>query len=321
VTLEVSQLTTVFDLPTGSAAAVDCVSFAIRKGEVLCLVGESGSGKSVIALSLMRLVRPPGRIAGGSIRLLGRDLLMLPQNEMRRVRGAEMALIPQEPMTALNPVLTIGDQIAEALLVHGTVAPRDARKHAIELLDRVRMPQASARIDDYPHQLSGGMRQRALIAIAIACGPSLVIADEPCTALDVTTQSQILDLLREMQRTLSLSILFITHDLGVVAEIADEVAVMYAGRIVEQGPVRWILRNPQHPYTRGLLTCMPDTRAGRSIRPIPGSVPALGAFPSGCRFHPRCPERVAACHVTPPPTHGVAAGHSVHCHLYHDGPG
>jgi peptide/nickel transport system ATP-binding protein/oligopeptide transport system ATP-binding protein len=321
VTLAVSQLSTVFDLPTGPAAAVDCVSFDIRDGEVLGLVGESGSGKSMIALSLMRLVRPPGRIASGSVRLHGRDLLALSEHEMRHVRGAAMALILQEPMTALDPVLTIGDQIAEALLVHRKVEPREARRHAIELLDRVRMPQASARVDDYPHHLSGGMRQRALIAIAIACGPSLIIADEPTTALDVTIQSQILDLLREMNRTLNLSILFISHDLGVVTEIADQVAVMYAGRIIEHGPVNSVLRNPQHPYTRGLLTCMPDVHAARRIRPIPGSVPALGAFPSGCRFHPRCTERIDPCYTTPPPIERVGPGHCVRCHLYQDAPG
>src|SRR6058998_949849 len=246
--LAVEHLTTVFDVSSGPVAAVDDVSFEIRAGETLGLVGESGSGKSVTALSIMRLVQPPGRIAGGRVWFKGRDLLTLDERMMRTVRGAEIALIFQEPMTALNPVFRVGDQIAETLLVHGRATRREAWAAAIELMKAVHIPDAASRVNDYPHQLSGGMRQRVMIAIALACRPALVIADEPTTALDVTIQAQILDLLREMKSALNLSLLLITHDLGVVAETADRVAVMYAGRIVETGPVRQIFRTPQHPY-------------------------------------------------------------------------
>src|SRR5580704_5773476 len=284
VLLSVSHLTTVFDLPGGPVAAVDDVSFEIREGETLGLVGESGSGKSVTALSIMRLVQPPGRIAAGSIRFKGRDLRTLQEAEMRAVRGAEIALIFQEPATALNPVFTVGDQIAEALLVHRRARRREARIRTVELLEAVRIPDAAARAGDYPHQLSGGMRQRVLIAMALACKPSLVIADEPTTALDVTIQAQILDLLREMKSALNLSLLLITHDLGIIAETADRVAVMYTGRIVEEGSVRTIFRAPQHPYTRGLLASMPAGTRGQRLRAIEGTVPLLGALPSGCAF-------------------------------------
>jgi oligopeptide/dipeptide ABC transporter ATP-binding protein len=312
--LEVSRLTTVFDLPEGPAPAVDEVSFHVAAGETLGLVGESGSGKSVTALSIMRLVDPPGRIAAGSIRFKGRELLTLPEREMRRVRGAEIGLIFQEPMTALNPVFTIGDQIRETLLVHGACGRREAHDRAIELLEAVRMPQAASRVNDYPHQLSGGMRQRALIALALACRPSLVIADEPTTALDVTIQAEILDLLREMRTAFHLSLLLITHDLGVVAGTADRVAVMYAGRIVEQGAVRDIFHNPRHPYTRGLLASIPGGTPGQRLRAIDGAVPVLGQLPSGCAFHPRCPDRIDVCceHAPLPSTTG---GHEVRCHV------
>src|SRR5436190_2449488 len=303
--LEVSHLTTVFDLPGGPAPAVDDVSFEVRAGETLGLVGESGSGKSVTALSIMRLVRPPGRIAGGSIRFKGRDLLTLSEPEMRAIRGAEIALIFQEPMTALNPVFTIGDQVAEALLVHGRVTRRDAPARVVELLSAVRIPEPAARARDYPHQLSGGMRQRVLIAMAIACKPSLVIADEPTTALDVTIQAQILDLLRDMKQQFNLALLLITHDLGVVAETADRVAVMYAGRIVEHGPVRAIFRHPQHPYTRGLLASIPGGAPGQRLKAIDGAVPLLNALPPGCAFNPRCPDRFEPCTTEPPPDYAV----------------
>jgi oligopeptide/dipeptide ABC transporter ATP-binding protein len=314
--LSVSHLTTVFDQPRGSVTAVDDVSFEIRPGETLCLVGESGSGKSVTALSLMSLVTPPGRIAGGSILFKGRDLLALPESEMRRVRGAEISLIFQEPMTALNPVFTIGDQIAETLVVHGRTGRREALAAAAELLDRVRMPDARSRVNDYPHQLSGGMRQRVLIAMALACRPSLVIADEPTTALDVTIQAQILDLLREMKDAFNLSLLLITHDLGVVAETADRVAVMYAGRIVEEGPVRAIFREPRHPYTRGLLASMPGGTRGRRLHAIDGSVPILSDLPPGCAFGPRCPDRFEPCSAAPPGEYAVGADHDVRCYLH-----
>jgi len=316
--LEVSHLTTVFDLAAGTALAVNDVSFEIRAGETLGLVGESGSGKSVTALSIMGLVQPPGRIAGGDILFKGRDLLTLPESDMRAIRGAEISLIFQEPMTALNPVFTIGDQIAEALLVHGRTTRREARSRVVELLENVRMPDAQARVDDYPHQLSGGMRQRVLIAMAIACKPALVIADEPTTALDVTIQAQILDLLREMKTAFNLSLLLITHDLGVVAETADRVAVMYGGRIVEEGPVRAIFREPQHPYTRGLLASMPGRSEGRRLRAIDGSVPVLGAFPPGCAFHPRCPDRFDPCSGHPPKAYTVGEAHTARCYLHDD---
>ncbi len=312
--LEVSHLTTVFDLPAGPVAAVDDVTFEVRAGETLGLVGESGSGKSVTALSIMRLVQPPGRIAAGSIRFKGRDLLTLSEREMRAVRGAEIALIFQEPMTALNPVFTVGDQIRETLLVHGRGTRAEARARALELLEAVRIPDAASRVNDYPHQLSGGMRQRVLIAMALACRPTLVIADEPTTALDVTIQAEILELVREMKAAFNLSLLLITHDLGVIAETADRVAVMYAGRIVEQGPVRDIFRRPLHPYTKGLLASIPGGAPGERLRAIEGTVPLLGQLPAGCAFHPRCPDRLEICVEQRPPSYD-AGGHDVRCHL------
>ncbi len=305
-----------FDLPGRTVPAVDEVSFEVRAGETLGLVGESGSGKSVTAFSILRLVRPPGRIAGGSIRLRGRELLTLPERELRQVRGAEIALIFQEPMTALNPVFTIGDQIAEAMLVHGVTTRRGARDRAVALLEAVRIPDAAARLRDYPHQLSGGMRQRVLIAMALACRPSLVIADEPTTALDVTVQAEVLDLLREMKAAFSLSLLLITHDLGVIAETADRVAVMYAGRIVEQGPVREVIRTPQHPYTRGLLASIPGGGAGQRLRAIEGTVPELAERPEGCAFSPRCPDRFDPCTRIAPAEHHAGPSHTARCHLH-----
>jgi oligopeptide/dipeptide ABC transporter ATP-binding protein len=318
--LSVEHLTTVFDTPRGPVPAVLDVSFEIRAGETLGLVGESGSGKSVTALSIMRLVQSPGRIAGGHITFNGRDLLALGEPEMRAVRGAEIALIFQEPMTALNPVFTIGDQIGETLRVHGRATRRDARAQAIELLRAVRIPNPESRITDYPHQLSGGMRQRVLIAMALSCQPSLVIADEPTTALDVTIQAEILDLLREMKSAFHLALLLITHDLGVVAETADRVAVMYAGRIVEEGPVRAIFQNPTHPYTQGLLASMPGGRAGERLQAIEGSVPQLGALPPGCAFNPRCPSRFEPCAVEPPPDYDVGPDQRAKCYLHATAP-
>jgi oligopeptide/dipeptide ABC transporter ATP-binding protein len=314
--LAVEHLTTVFDTARGPVPAVDAVSFEIRAGETLGLVGESGSGKSVTALSIMRLVQPPGRIASGRLSFKGRDLLTLGEREMQSVRGAEIALIFQEPMTALNPVFRVGTQIAETLLVHGRATRAEARDQSIELLRAVRIPNPESRIRDYPHQLSGGMRQRVLIAMALACQPSLVIADEPTTALDVTIQAEILDLLREMKAALNLSLLLITHDFGVIAETADRVAVMYAGRIVETGPVRAIFRNPGHPYTRGLLASMPGGHPGRRLQAIEGSVPMLGALPPGCAFNPRCPDRFEPCTAAPPPDLAVGAEHTAKCYLH-----
>jgi len=314
--LRVDHLTTVFDLPSGPVPAVNDVSFEIQHGETLGVVGESGSGKSVTAFSIMRLVQPPGRIAAGGVYFKGRDLLALPEREMQRVRGAEISLIFQEPMTALNPVFTIGDQLRETLLVHGRAARSQSRQRAVELLEAVRIPDAARRVNDYPHQLSGGQRQRVLIAMALACKPALVIADEPTTALDVTIQAQILDLLREMKSAFNLSLLLITHDLGVIAETADRVAVMYAGRIVEQGAVRDIFREPQHPYTRGLLASMPGGAPGTRLRAIEGTVPMLGALPRGCAFNPRCPDRFEPCTGVPPDDYVTAPGHTAKCYLH-----
>jgi ABC-type dipeptide/oligopeptide/nickel transport system ATPase component len=254
--LDVQHLTVTFAGSGGSVTAVDDVSFQVAPGETLGVVGESGSGKSVTAFSILRLLQPPGRITGGRIMFEGRDLLALSEREMREVRGARISLIFQEPMTALNPVMRVGDQIAEALTVHGT-SRAEARGRAIELLEAVRIPDAARRVRDYPHQLSGGMRQRVMIAIALACRPPLIIADEPTTALDVTIQAQVLELMRELKARFNLALLLITHDFGVIAEMADRVAVMFKGRLVEQGPVREILRHPQHEYTRSLLAAVP----------------------------------------------------------------
>jgi oligopeptide/dipeptide ABC transporter ATP-binding protein len=316
VLLRVAGLTTVFDTPRGPVAAVDDVSFEIRAGETLGIVGESGSGKSVTALSIMRLVQAPGRIAAGTILFGGRNLLALDERDMQRVRGAQIALIFQEPMTALNPVFRVGDQIAETLIVHGRATRRAARAKAVDLLRAVRIPNPESRVDDYPHQLSGGMRQRVLIAMALACQPALVIADEPTTALDVTIQAEILDLLREMKSLLDLSLLLITHDLGVIAETADRVAVMYAGRIVETGPVRQVFRSPGHPYTRGLLASMPGGPPGRRLHAIEGSVPLLGDLPPGCAFNPRCPDRFDPCTTAPPPDYAAGPEQTAKCYLH-----
>jgi oligopeptide/dipeptide ABC transporter ATP-binding protein len=316
VLLHVDRLTTVFEMGTKTIRAVDEVSFDVGRGETLGLVGESGSGKSVTALSILRLVQAPGRIAGGAVELGGRDLTALGEAEMRKVRGAEISMIFQEPMTALNPVMTVGDQVAESLVVHDLMPWSEARRRAVELMEAVRIPDPGRRARDYPHQLSGGMRQRVMIAIALACKPSLVIADEPTTALDVTIQAEILELLRDMKAEFDLALLLITHDLGVIAETADRVAVMYAGRIVEQGGVRQIFREPRHPYTRGLLASIPGGRAGDRLKAIKGTVPALAALPRGCAFAPRCPEQFDTCLTSPPPDVALDAAHRVRCYLY-----
>jgi peptide/nickel transport system ATP-binding protein len=312
--LSVEHLTTAFPIDGRWTPAVNDVSFSLAAGETLALVGESGCGKSLTALSILRLVDPPGRIVSGAIRFEGRDLLSIGEREMRAVRGAAIGLVLQEPMTALNPVFTVGRQIAEALEVHGLARGRAARARAIELLEAVRVPEPARRADEYPHQLSGGLRQRALIAAALACRPRLLIADEPTTALDVTIQAQILDLLRDLRRDLDLALLLITHDLGVVAHQADRVVVMYAGRIVEQAPVRTLFREPLHPYTRGLLRSMPGRHAGARLEAIEGAVPRLGAIPDGCSFAPRCPNRFDPCAALPAL---VGDGHAVRCFLHH----
>jgi peptide/nickel transport system ATP-binding protein len=314
--LEVRGLRTVFRLADGrEAAAVDDVSFTIGRGETLGLVGESGSGKSVTAMSIIRLVQPPGRIAAGRVDLEGQALMDLSEAAMRKIRGRRIGFIFQEPMVALDPVYTIGAQIAETLAVHDLARGAAARARAIELLEAVRVPDPARRAREYPHQLSGGLRQRAMIALAISAEPSLVVADEPTTALDVTVQAEILDLLRDMRREFHLSLLLITHDLGVVAEMADRVAVMYAGRIVEQAGVHELFENPAHPYTRGLLGSIPGTRPGKRLISIPGNVPALGQLPPGCAYAPRCPDRFAPCGEVPGVTR-PAPGHDVRCFLH-----
>jgi oligopeptide/dipeptide ABC transporter ATP-binding protein len=311
--LDVQHLTTVFDVGGRALPAVNDVSFEVRSGETLGLVGESGSGKSLTAFSILRIVQAPGRIAAGRVTFRGRDLLTLPEKEMRKVRGAGIALIFQEPMTALNPVFTVGDQVAEALLVHGLATRSEAKRRAVELLDQVRIADPGRRVRDYPHQLSGGMRQRVLIAMALACKPSLVIADEPTTALDVTIQAQILDLLRDMREAYNLSMLLISHDLGIIAGSADRVAVMYAGRIVEHGPVREIFRAPAHPYTRALLASVPRGAGGQRLAAVDGSVPPLAEVPPGCAFAPRCGDAIPACRLEPPSSTDVGPDHAVRC--------
>ena len=318
--LDVDRLTTAFPIEGRLVSAVSGVSFTLDAGETLALVGESGCGKSLTALSILRLVDPPGRIVGGAVRLEGRDLLPLGERAMRAIRGREIGLVLQEPMTALNPVYTIGSQIAEALEVHGLARGREARTRAIELLEAVRVPDPQRRVDDYPHQLSGGLRQRALIAAALACQPKLLIADEPTTALDVTIQGQILGLLRDLKARFRLALLLITHDLGVVAQQADRVAVMYAGRIVEEAPVRTLFRDPKHPYTRGLLASQPGVH-GTRLRAIEGTVPRLGHIAAGCPFAPRCADRFEPCvdlpALVPGQLPGAEVGQTVRCFLHH----
>ena len=318
--LEVRGLTTEF--PGGrpdarrTARAADGVSFEIARGEILTLAGESGSGKSVTALSILRMVPPPGRIVAGSILFEGRNLLALDERELQRIRGSRIGFVFQEPMTALNPVFTVGAQIAEVLEVHGLATGAAARARAVELLDAVRIPEPALRARDFPHQLSGGMRQRVLIAAAIACTPALVIADEPTTALDATLQAEVLDLLVSMREAFGLSLLLITHDLGIVARVADRAAVMYAGRIVETGPAREVLASPRHPYTRGLLASLPGSAPGARLQAIPGAVPDLAALPPGCAFAPRCPDRFAACEASRPDAFTVSPGHAARCFLH-----
>jgi peptide/nickel transport system ATP-binding protein len=312
VVLDVEDLRTHFELGNRVAKSVDGVSFAVNRGETVAVVGESGSGKSVTSLSIMRLLAHPGRIVGGSIlyRTEGGeviDIARLPEKAMRRIRGRQIAMIFQEPMTSLNPLFTIGDQIVEMIRLHQPVSRSQARSQARAMLDVVEIPAAERRLDDYPHQLSGGMRQRAMIALALSCNPRLLIADEPTTALDVTIQAQILDLLRRLQAEIGMSILFVTHNLGVVAEIAHQVVVMYAGRVVEEAAVGRIFERQKHPYTRGLLSCIPNPERDRDasgqrlrLKPIPGNVPSVMALPPGCSFAPRCPYRVAQCEEVPP---------------------
>ncbi len=313
--LQIQDLRTVFPGPRGEIAAVDGVSLSVNRGQTLGIVGESGCGKSVLSLSVMRLVPPPGRIAQGRALFEGQDLLAAPAAAMRGLRGNRIAMIFQEPMTSLNPVFTVGDQITEAMRAHDRRASAaQLRAQAAEALDRVRIPAAAKRLDDYPHQMSGGMRQRVMIAMALSCNPDLLIADEPTTALDVTVQAQILDLLRDLQAQSGMAIILITHDLGVVAEMADEVAVMYAGRVVERSSGAAIFDDPQHPYTLGLLGSIPKIEEERErLLAIEGAVPAPFALPPGCRFHPRCVFGAEACRQTDPALRPLGPEHSAAC--------
>jgi peptide/nickel transport system ATP-binding protein len=318
--LEVEDLQTHFFTRDGVVRAVDGVSFTVNAGETLAVVGESGCGKSVTSLTILRLIAsPPGRVVGGSIRFEGRDLLALPEPEMRKIRGNEISMIFQEPMTSLNPVLTIGRQIGEALVLHRGLDQTEAAARAVEMLQLVKIPEAERRVSEYPHQLSGGMRQRVMIAMALACNPRLLIADEPTTALDVTIQAQILDLMRELKEKTGAAIVLITHDLGVVAEMAQRVVVMYAGRKVEEAAVEDLFARPRHPYTRGLLNSIPRLGAGAEaggtgrLTEIPGMVPSLREAIAGCIFAPRCTHSTERCRREYPPLERKAPGHAVAC--------
>ncbi len=316
ILLEVKNLVTAFDTDAGQVTAVDDVSFSIQQGQTLGIVGESGCGKSVTALSIMRLLpQPMGHLLGGKILFKGQDLATFPIEEMRKIRGGQIGMIFQEPMTALNPVHRIGKQLSEVFLLHQDITNEEAFTKAIELLDKVGIPSPQIRIKEYPHQLSGGMRQRVVIAMAIACKPALLIADEPTTALDVTIQAQILELLKELQQEMGMSTILITHDLGVIAETCDEVVVMYAGRVAERGSVYDIFENPKHPYTQGLLASIPRLEDERKtcMQTIEGMVPGLLDLPSGCRFQNRCPLREDKCAERQPPEEQIGPDHYVSC--------
>jgi len=321
----VNDLRVEFAAAGGVVKSVDGLSFRIDRGETLALVGESGSGKSVTALAMLRLLPWPGRVAGGRITFDGRDLSLCSETEMRRVRGTDIGIVFQEPMTSLNPVLTVGAQISERLHVHAGLTRRQALRRAVEMLERVRIPEPQRRATDYPHQMSGGMRQRVMIAMALACGPKLLIADEPTTALDVTIQAQILDLMRSLQAEFGMATLFITHDLGVVAEMADRVVVMYAGRAVEQAAVRSIFAEPRMPYTRALLRSIPRVDRGGGARQrleaISGNVPHPSSVLPGCAFHPRCTDGQPPCLMAPPDFEECAADHWVRCRRWRELPG
>jgi oligopeptide/dipeptide ABC transporter ATP-binding protein len=313
--LSVENLTVQFRTDSGWLTAIDDVAFSVGERECLGIVGESGSGKSVSALSILRLHnRANTRIPNGTIRYGGADVLKLPARELRRIRGGEIAMIFQDPMSSLNPVLTIADQIAETLRLHQSLSPSAARRRAIELLDLVRIPDAARRVDEYPHRLSGGMRQRVMIAMAIACQPRLLIADEPTTALDVTIQAQILELLRDLQAELGMAVILITHALGVIAEFAQRVVVMYAGQVIETAPVDALFGRPMHCYTEGLLAAIPQLDVDRRrLATIPGNIPDPAERISGCRFSPRCPEVRAQCREVPPPLLNAGPHHESRC--------
>ena len=316
--LQVSELKTYFFTPLGVVKAVDGVSFGLGKGECLCLVGESGCGKTATALSILRLVdSPPGRIVGGEIQYHAEDLLQSPISQLRRIRGNRIAMIFQDPQSSLNPVFTVGDQIMEPIRLHMKLGHRQARDRALRLMEQVGIPQAKERMKYYPHQLSGGMKQRVMIATALSCDPEILIADEPTTALDTTIKAQILDIFCDLKQKKDMSTLFITHDLGTVAGIADRIIVMYGGRIAEAGSVLDIFDRPKHPYTWGLLNCLPAISERREkLSPIPGIIPSLIDPPEGCIFYPRCPRRMPVCQQKRPEEFVISEGHIAACYLY-----
>ncbi len=318
--LKVINLKTYFFTDEGTARAVDGINLEVSRGQTLGIVGESGCGKSVTALSIMRLIPdPPGKIVDGEIYFDSQNILSLPDEEMRELRGKRISMIFQDPMSSLNPVFRVIDQISEAIYTHEKVTKREAIEKSLEILDKVGFPDPSTRARQYPHQLSGGLRQRVMIAMALACGPDLLIADEPTTALDVTIQAQILDLLLEIQEKQNISMLFVSHDLGVIASICQQVAVLYAGQVVEKVSIRVLFDNPLHPYTRGLLASLPHTSegsSGKKLFTIPGTVPSPTMWPNGCRFHNRCDRVLALCHEKEPPEIIIEEGHMVKCWLY-----
>ena len=317
--LTIQDLQTHFFTGEGVVRAVDGVTLSVRPGETLGLVGESGCGKTVTALSILRLIpNPPGRIVGGTICFEGRDLLRLPEEEMRSIRGCAISMIFQEPMTSLNPVFTVGEQVAEGIRHHQKVSRREAWDRAVEVLRRVKIPDPARRAYEYPHQLSGGLRQRVMIAMALALGPRLLIADEPTTALDVTIQAQIIELLMGLQEEMQMAVILITHDLGVIAETADRVVVMYAGRVVEEASAEQLFETPLHPYTQGLLESLPKLETGkrhRRLTAIPGLIPNLLDLPTGCKFAPRCPKVIGDCWPTEPELREIRPGHWARCIL------
>lgn len=318
--LEVKDLRTYFHTKKGDVHAVDGVDFSVDKGKTLCIVGESGCGKSVTSLSIMQLIDKKGEIVSGQVNFQGKDLLHYEEKDIREVRGNKISMIFQEPMTSLNPVFTIGRQVSEPLILHRGMSKKEGKQEAIELLTRVGIPRADEIVNEYPHQLSGGMRQRVMIAMALACEPELLIADEPTTALDVTIQAQILDLMNGLQSKYGMSIIFITHDLGVVAEMADHVVVMYAGRIVEEADSLELYDNPKHPYTIGLLGSIPDIDNDKErLANIDGVVPNPLSMPKGCPFHPRCEKATSLCKEEIPELREVVEGHKVSCFLYEEG--
>ncbi len=315
--LEINNLTTTFFLNKGPVRAVDNVSLTLSQGKSLALVGESGCGKTMLALSILGLVpAPPGKITSGEVLFDGRDLTRLPEKDLRSIRGNDISMIFQEPMSALNPVFRVGEQISETLIFHKKLPRSQVRDKGIELLRRVGIPAPERRYNDFPHQLSGGMRQRIIIAMALACSPKIILADEPTTALDVTIQAQILDLIKDMQEKSMTSTVLITHDLGVVAQVCHDMAVMYSGRIVEYGEVAEILSNPGHPYTRGLLDSLPRLDRDDDLSPIPGTVPEITNLPQGCHFHPRCSRKMPVCSEQEPPVFKTKS--NIRCWLYNE---